>query len=181
MYSSFSGRSWFKPLYACALEKHVEVVVVASPDEADLQLRLGEPAALISPAYQIDLEEILIVTHPDGPYQDLTLEEVRLLFAGQADPAAQIWVYAAEEDLQQAFDRLVMQGRAITSQARVAATPDQMLESLSAQPEAVGILPGHWPRGSLRQVFTAGTVPVLAMTRAEPTGALKELISCLQD
>ena len=79
---------------------------------ADIILRVGEPEFLASPAYQIDTEEILIVTHRQSPVQNLTLEEARALFAGQGDPSVQVWVYASEEDVQEVFDQFVMEEEA---------------------------------------------------------------------
>ncbi len=53
----------------------------------------------LSPAYQIDEEEILIVTHRESPVQNLTLEEAQDLFA-QGNPSAQVWVYSSDADMQ---------------------------------------------------------------------------------
>jgi hypothetical protein len=48
------------------------------------------------------------------------------------------------------------------------------------QPNTVGILPKHWKAGDARVVFSAGTVPVLALTKSEPEGVVKSLLACLQ-
>lgn len=143
-------------------------------------LRIGEPPALTRPAYQIDTEEILVVTHRESPVQNLTVEGARDLFAGRGDPSVQIWAYADGEDVQQAFDELVMGGEPVTSLARMATSAQEMSDALNAEKNAVGILPRHWKAGSVRDVFSAGTVPVLAITRVEPEGALKQLVACLQ-
>jgi hypothetical protein len=141
---------------------------------------VGEPEFLASPAYQIDTEEILIVTHRQSPVQNLTLEEARALFAGRGDASVQVWVYASEEDVQVVFDQFVMEGRNVTSSARLAVNPQQMSDTLVNEPDAVGILPRHWKAGDVRDVYLVATVPVLALTKSEPQGAVKELIACLQ-
>ena len=135
---------------------------------------------LTSPAYQIDSEDILIVTHRQSPVQNLTLEAARLLFAGQGDPSVQIWVYASDDDVQEVFDRVVMNGGKVAASASIAATPQQMSNMLVNQSHAVGILPRHWKAGDDREVFKVATVPVLALTNTEPQGTIKELIACLQ-
>ena len=150
------------------------------PSSADISLRVGEPEFLASPAYQIDVEEILIVTHRQSPVQNLTLEEARTLFAGQGDSRVQIWVYAPEEDVQTVFDQFVMAERSVVSSARLAVNPQQMSDTLVNEPNTVGILPKHWKVGDSRIVFSVGTVPVLAVAQAEPQGVVKELIACLQ-
>ena len=122
----------------------------------------------------------MIATHRQSPVQNLTLAEARALFAGQGDPSVQVWVYASDEDLQVAFDRLVMAGRSVTPSARLAVHPQQMSDTLVKEPDTVGILPRHWKAGDSREVFNAGIVPVLAITQAEPAGEIKNLIGCLQ-
>jgi hypothetical protein len=99
---------------------------------------------------------------------------------GSGDPSVQVWVYASDADVQRAFDQLVMNGGSVTSSAIVAANPQQMSDTLVNQPNTVGILPKHWKVGDSRVVFSAGTVPVLALSKSEPQGMVKELIACLQ-
>jgi hypothetical protein len=179
VYSTSAGQPWLDPLYGCAGSS----VILSRTDNAssaDIVLRVGEPEYLNSHAYQIDAEEILIVTHRQSPVQNLTLEEARALFAGLGDPFVQVWVYASGEDVQGVFDQVVMAGRSVASSARIAANPQQMSDTLVNESNAVGILPRHWKAGDTREVYTVGTVPVLAMTNSEPQGVIKELIACLQ-
>jgi len=149
-------------------------------ESPEIYLRVGEPDALVSSAYQIDEEEILIVAQPESSVQDLTLAEAQDLFA-QANPSAQVLVYPSDADMQRVFDQLVMQGRSVSSSARVAVSPQNMSDMLKSDPATIGILPRYSVTGDLREVFSAGTVPVLAVTTSEPQGAVIELISCLQD
>jgi hypothetical protein len=163
----------------CAESKAV-ISRVDSPASADISLRVGEPEFLTSPAYQIDTEEILIATHRQSPIQNLTLEGAQALFAGQGDPSVQVWAYASGEDVQDVFEQVVMDGRSVTSSARLAINPQQMSDTLVNESNTVGILPRHWKAGDVREVFTVAIVPVLAMTNSEPEGVVKELIGCLQ-
>ena len=143
-------------------------------------MRLGEPAFLNSPAFQIDTEEILIVTHRQSPVQNLTLDEARRLFAGEGDPSVQVWVYAEGEDVQATFDQVVMAGRNVTPSARLAVNPEHMAEALVNEANALGILPRRWKAGDAREVFRVAIVPVLAITDSEPQGVMQELLACLQ-
>jgi hypothetical protein len=179
VYSTSAAEPWLPALYNCA-GTAVAISRVDDPVTADIVLRVGEPKILTSSAYQIDSEDILIVTHRQSPVQNLTLEEARALFAGQGDPSVQLWVYSSEADVQEAFDQFVMAGSSVAASARVAVTPQQMSDTLVNEPNAVGILPRHWKAGDDREVFSVGTVPVLAMTQDEPGGAIQELIACLQ-
>jgi hypothetical protein len=179
VYATSAAEPWLAEAFSCAADVDVVLSVTPDPGAADLILQMGEPAALASPAFQIDSEEILVVTHRESPLQNLTLEQARALFAG-SDPSVQVWVYPSDADVQKVFDALVMKGGSVSSFARVASTPQEMSDVLNAESNAVGILSRHWLTGSPRSIFTAGTVPVLAITQAEPQGALKNLISCLQ-
>ena len=180
VYATSAAGSWLNEAFTCAAQQNVTLNVLADPAQAELVLRISEPDALTTPAYQIDTEEILVVTHRESPLQALTLEQVRDLFAGRGDPSVQVWVYASGEEPQKVFDQLVMAGGSVTSFARMAASPQEMSDALNNESNAVGILPRHWKMGSAREIYAVGTVPVLAIVKAEPQGAVKSLIACLQ-
>lgn len=179
VYSTAAAEPWLSSLYTCA-EGTTVLERVDDPAAAQIALRVGEPSVLPSFAYQIDTEEILIVTHRQSPVQNLNLEGVRALFSGSGDPSMQVWVYASDADVQNVFDQVVMEGRVVSSSARIAANPQQMSDTLVNEANTVGILPRHWKAGDSREVFSAGTVPVLALTKTEPQGVVKELVACLQ-
>lgn len=179
VYSTSAAQPWLPEFYECAGTSSV-ISRSDDPSSAEIVLRVGEPQLLASPAFQIDTEEILIVTHRQSPIQNLTLEGARTLFSGQGDPSVQVWVYAPGEDVQDVFDQIVMTGRSVTSSARLAVHPQQMSDMLVNEVNTVGILPRHWKAGDTREVFTIATVPVLAITNTEPQGVIKDLIACLQ-
>lgn len=177
VFATPAAQPWLTELYVCAAESSVVLNITA--EDPDIYLRVGEPENIISPIFQIDQEEILIVTNRESPIQNLTLAEAQDLFA-QGNASARVWVYSSDTDVQDVFDQLVMKGRRITSLADVATSPQHMSDLLNAEKASVGILPRHWLAGSVRDVFSAGTAPVLAVTLEEPLGALQNLISCLQ-
>lgn len=179
VYSTPTAEPWLPPLYKCAGTSTI-IFRAEDPSSADIVLRVGEPKVLTLSAFQIDSEDILIVTHRQSPIQNLTRESARALFAGQGDPSVQVWVYAPEADVQEVFDQFVMVGLSVTSSARIAVTPQQMSDTLVKVSNAVGILPRHWKAGDDREVFKVATVPVLALTTSEPQGEVKDLIACLQ-
>src|SRR5262245_41082226 len=111
VYSTSAAEPWLSSLYDCAGKQNNTVLSrTGDASSAEIALRVGEPKTLTSPAFQIDTEDILIVTHRQSPVQNLTLENARALFAGQGDPSVQVWVYTSEEDIQQVFDQFVMAG-----------------------------------------------------------------------
>jgi hypothetical protein len=179
VYSTPSTTPWLSDLYTCA-DGIAVLSRVDDPADADIALRVGEPEFLALPAYQIDEEELLIVTHRQSPVQNLSLDEVQALFAGLGDPSVQVWVYALGDDVQEVFDQFVMNGRGVSASAMVAVNPQQMSDVLNNESNAAGLLPRHWKAGDVREVYSVATVPILAITRTEPQGAINHLIGCLQ-
>jgi hypothetical protein len=179
VYSTAAAEPWLSALYDCAQASPV-LSRVDDPFTAEIVLRVGEPKLLSSFAYQIDTEEILIVTHRQSPVSNLTIEEARALFSGHGDPSVQVWSYASGVDVREVFDQFVMKGRAVTSSAFLVATPQQMSDTLVNEPNTIGILPAHWKVGDSRVVYTISNTPVLAITQNEPQGSIKSLIGCLQ-
>ena len=177
VYSTPAAQPWLSDLFACADQYSLALEV--SAESPAITLRLGEPELSVSPMYQIGEEEILIVAHRESPVQNLTLSQAQELFA-QGAPAVQVWGYASDADLQIVFDQLVMKGRPVTSSAKMAANSQQMSDLLNAEKSAVGILPKHWVAGNAREVFSAGSVPVLAVTDDGAGGAVQSMIACLQ-
>jgi len=179
VYTTSATQPWLADTFACAPTGTL-IRVANDPIEADISLRLGEPDILASPAFQIDAEEILVVTHRQSPVQNMTEEEARELFAGQGNPSVQVWVYASGEDVQRVFEQAVMHGRSVTSLARLATSPQHMSDTLNNQPNTVGILSRHWKAGDSRIVYTIPDVPVLAIANEEPQGEMQAIIACLQ-
>jgi len=176
-YATSAATPWLAELYACAEKNNAAINI--SAESPDIFLRVGEPEMIASPVYQIDEVEILVAAHRDNNLQNLTLVEVQDLFA-QGALLAQVWVYPSGADMQRVFDQLVMQGRSVSSSAKIAVSVQNMSDVLKADPAAIGILPRQLVRGDLREVFSAGRVPVLAVTKEEPQGMVGKLISCLQ-
>jgi phosphate transport system substrate-binding protein len=165
------------------------VIGLSDPASAELTMRLGEPLPLLTPAYQVGSDDLLIVNHPQVGVGALTLEQVQGLFSGRItnwkdvggnDIPVQAWTFAAGEDIQQLFDRLVMQGQPVTTQARLAASAQGMSDSVGSVLGSLGYLPRRWKAGNTREALKVAAVPVLLVARADPQGPVRQLIACLQ-
>lgn len=178
VYATSAAQPWLRELYACAADSGA--VLNINAESPEIYLRVGEPDVLVSDAYKIDEEEILIVANCDSSTENLTLTEAQDLFA-QENLSAQVWVYPSDADMQKVFDQLVMQGRSVSSSARIAVNVKNMTDVLKSETAAIGILPRYSVTNDLRVVYSAGKVPVLAVTKSEPQGVVVDLISCLQN
>ncbi len=186
VYASSAAGPWLDDLYHCPA---AAVIRLAQPGQADLTLRLGAPSELTSPAFQIGKADILVVVQPQVGVGSLTADQVRQIFLGQvmnwkdlggSDLPVQVWTFSPDEDLQQAFESLVMDDQPVTSLARLAVSLQNMSDSVGSTPGSIGLLPDRWKAGNTRDVFDAGGVPVLAITPSQPRGAVRDLIACLQ-
>ncbi len=152
-------------------------------------LRLGEPASLSTPAFQVDTDDVLVIVNQVHPFNNLTTEQMRGLFSGKIndwsriDPSktgqVQVWVFAQDEDVQEVFAK-TLAGLPIVSTARLATSPDEMSQAIANDENAIGILSRHWKKGNVSDVYVAVSAPVLAITPSEPQGIVKDLLACLQ-
>jgi len=79
VFSSSAAEPWLSKLYDCAAKQNnVALSRVDDTNSAEIVLQIGEPT-VTSFAYQIDTEEILIVTQRQSPVNNLTLEDARAL------------------------------------------------------------------------------------------------------
>jgi hypothetical protein len=180
VYATAAAQPWLADVSDCAAPASITIRFSVSPSAANIRLRIGEPENLNVPAYQIDREDLLVVTHRESLVQNLTAEEVRVLFSHPEGQSAQIWVFASGEDIQQIFLQEIMQGTTVSSFARLAVSPRQMFDAIHADKTAIGLLPRHLKTETVREVFSLPNLPVLALTAAEPQGAIKEILACLQ-
>jgi phosphate transport system substrate-binding protein len=187
VHSSTAAYPSLSKVYECAPAG--TAIEISDAVSADLGLRVGEPPHLTTRAYQIGVEDLLVVVNPQSGIGALTQDQVADVFAGQianwralqgADLPVQVWTYSAGEDVQQLFDRLVMQGRPVTSLARLAVTAHQMSDSVGSIAGSVGLLPRRWKTDNTLEAFSLPSLPVLATVDSAPNGALRELLSCLQ-
>jgi hypothetical protein len=187
VYITSAAYSWVSDLYNCTTPS--SVINLTGPNSADVTIRLGEPADLTTPAFQISTEDILVITHPQTGIASLNMEQVRSIFLGQTlnwkevggnDLAVQVWSFSPGADIQETFNKVVMHGDPVTSTARLAVSSKNMADAVKENPGSIGVLPRHFLTDGVENVFTATNVPVLAITQVEPTGVVNGIINCLQ-
>lgn len=161
--------------YACAHD--LSIVLKITHQEPEIRFQIGEPNAALGGAYQIGEEEIVIATNAQNVLPTLSLTETQNLFAS----GEHVWVYAEGEQMQKLFDQFVMEGRSVSSFAKIAPNPNVMMRMLEENPNAVGFIPKSWLNSNLKEIYSLGVFPILALTSTEPQGAVKSLIACLQN
>ncbi len=187
VFASSAAYPWLDEAYRCTSPSMV--IDLAPPDDAQVRLAFGEPEQLASPAFQVGTDDLLVVVQPQTAVGNLSLDQVRQVFSGEvarwtdvggADLPIQVWTYAQDEDIQQLFSHLIMQGQPVASFARLAVSAQAMSDSVGSNPGSVGFLPRRWKTGNTNPVLTIPSVPILAVTASPPQGPLRDLIACMQ-
>jgi len=189
---SAAAQHWLSAVYDCAGKTPIfaeQRAVQYFDPSADIAIRLGEPEQLRTPAFDIGIEEIVAIVHPQNLVKDIGVTEIRELFTGWIrnwtqlggpDSYVRVWIYASGEDIQQIFEAAVMQGGTVTSLAQLATNPDEMYQAIVDDVNAIGILPRSWKAENVQEVYMAATVPVLAIIPSEEQGVTADLLACLQ-
>jgi len=194
VYATASASPWLEELFACAAD--LSAVLNVSAESPDILLRVGEPPGLVTPAFQVGTEDLVVITNNARP-PILSADQIRRIFTGQITNFNQIvaeweevhptqtdgihvWVYSGGEDIQTIFEQVFLDGRSVTSYARVAVHPSDMLKRIAEDENAIGFLSRRWLGKDAFEQMNAASVPVLALTPSEPTGIVRELIACLQ-
>lgn len=189
VYASPAAQPWQTDLFTCAADLSLSIELNDTPTSADIQLRLGEPPDLDMPAYQVGSDDILVVIHPETGISTLTLEQVRNIFTGRVrnwsevggnDIPIEVWAFSSTEDIEEIFEQAVLDGLRIMPQANLAVTAQAMSDAVGTTPGAIGILNRRWKAGNTREAFLITSVPVLAISRTEESGVIKDLLACLQ-
>lgn len=181
-------------LHACAAEEALGLVVdslpatALDPSQTDLALRWSAPAETSDFAAVLAEEALVVIVHPTQERAAVTRGELRALYsAGQQAGGLNPWAYPPGDDVQQAFETLVLQGPPEQPlPVFLAPDPPAMLEAVAEDPNAIGFVPAGWVTGQVRVLPVSdldteeSLQPILAISTAEPQGAARAMLLCLQ-
>jgi hypothetical protein len=161
--------------------------------DSDLILWLGastETGRFASPLVQ---EEIVVIINPENPLGSIELNDLRAIFSGRmenweeiagVDSQISVWIYPQGNEIQDHYSDVIMDGNTSSSLARLAPDADAMLEAVSTDPAAIGVIPKAWLNDSVKQLSLSGfslLQPILVLSRGEPQGNARALVACLQN
>lgn len=188
---------------ACAMaQKTTALILIESPTSSmgiemgELAIRWGIDTGTGGFAAVLGYEELVVVVHPQNPLQQISLADLQAVYSGslinwpEAELAGTIqpWGYPRGEDIQAAFINAVQPGtlprRNVTS---MAPDPQAMLEAVAASPSSIGFVPRRWLTSQVKEINIQGLnqsslrIPILALTKAEPAGQIKDWLICVQE
>jgi phosphate transport system substrate-binding protein len=162
------------------------------------ELKPEEAAVLRQTVVARDAETIIV--HPSNPVTDLTVDQVRGIYAGEiknwkevGGPDKKINVVTREQGsgARGAFEELVMKGKQIASSALVQDSQGAVRQMVSTDPAAVGYVSHGVVDAGVKglklngvapseETVLAGKYPVvrpfLFLTKGQPSGAAKDFI-----
>ena len=149
---------------------------------ADLTIWLGEPPEGIRGyAAALGSDEIIIVAGSSVGLNQIDAAGLAERYQS-GDDLYHLWTYAEGSDLREIFEREILQGAATNPEVRLAPHPQAMLAAIAADPLAIGYLPKAWINGEVKTLplDVPIEVPIIGITSAEPSGAIKNFLVCLQ-
>jgi ABC-type phosphate transport system substrate-binding protein len=170
-----------------------------SSNEADLEFaQLNTPT---SDFYltQLGWEQLVVVVNQGNKLSKLSTPQLIAIFSGQtvkwpdaSTQPIQVWELPDGDPLHAIFDRIVMQGKSVTSQAMLAPDSAAMLQAVVDDPDSIGYLPASWITshdselsGDVKIIQLEDSLAsqlhqtVVAITRNEPVGPMREILVCL--
>jgi hypothetical protein len=193
---------WQEALHLCA-RAHPELALLVDRTpamhlfdrQADIYLRMGEFAQWDGRRAQLAFESISVIIHPTNPVTKLTQDDLQNIFSGSfmtwerlggADLIVSVWIYPEGEESREIFDDTILRGRRVSTLARLAPDPEDLLEAVANDPGAIGYLPRSWITMEVKEVQLDGELrrklksPLLAYIKNEPEEPTLSLLTCLQ-
>jgi hypothetical protein len=162
---------------------------------ADLSIWFGPPPAGAGFTAPLSEEEILVIANPANPISKMGADALRSIFNGEYErwdelegknQLIQVWVYPEGDEISQVFRQAILADKPFSSLARLAPDPSAMREAVSEDPTAIGFLPQAWLSPDVKPIRLDQDIqdslrqPILALSGAEPQGAVREFLYCLQ-
>ncbi len=178
-------------LAVIALERPADAL---TPAQVTFALRWDEPPRLEGYAADIAQEALVPIVHPSNPLAALNRAQIDALLADPAptwerllpqgkDLPLHLWVYPSGDDARGVLEDALLQHSVPAGSAAIAPDPQAMRQAIAADPDALGFLPTRWLDASVRLVplDVPSPRPILALSAAEPQGAARQWLLCLQN
>ena len=159
------------------------------PTELDVVLHLAPELDEFPNVVQIAVESIFLISHPANSAISLSEADLAAIFSGQTsnwsaiggdDREISLWAPTASEESRAFLEERILNGLPLSSNARLASSPEQMLSAVRNDQQAIGVLPGAWLDNSLHSTVLGADLPLLLSAPNPFEGELQNLAACLQ-
>jgi hypothetical protein len=157
--------------------------------DLDLVVHLSPEISAFPFSVKIGAENFVLITHPTNPIRALDQSELTSIFAGQisswseiagTDTLIEVLLPTPSDEGRVFLLDQILNGSALSSHARLSSSPEIMLSMVSANPQAIGILPSAWVGNKVHSTVLGDTIPLLLSSPIELDGSLLNLAACLQ-
>lgn len=159
------------------------------PAELDLVLHLAPELEAFPYVLQIGEEDLFLISYPNNSNLSLSEADLAAIFAGQTtnwsafggdDREISVWVPTASAEGRIFLEAHLLNSLPISSNARLASSPEQMLSAVRNDEQAIGVLPGAWLDDSVHSTVLGKGIPLLLSSPDQFQGTLQDLAACLQ-
>lgn len=158
-------------------------------DELDLVLHLTQELEAFPFVLQLGQEDLYLISHPTNSTLTLSEADLAAIFSGQTtswsalggdDGEISLWAPTASDESHIFLEARILNGLPLSSNARLASSPEQMLSAIRNDEQAIGILPGAWLDSSVHSIVLGEGLPLLLSSPTQFEGPLQKLAACLQ-
>jgi hypothetical protein len=160
------------------------------PDRYDLTIRFAYPQESTEEAVLLVWDHVVLVVHSSNPIDSLSIAQWQAVFTGRVrnwksvggkQGPIQVWVGTKGDEVRQAVDARLLGDAVVSPLAKIAPSPQAMLDAVRDDPGAVGYLVHSWRSDQVKTFDLGIELPVLAYssTTNVPVAA-RDLLICLQ-
>jgi len=203
-----SDLDWLRPiLNSCAqAEENVGLIDIPStlPETqnkpVDFRFLVSDTPSSDNPIFDLGLEYLAVIVHPDNPVTQLTWQEFADIQAGVitnwqdtssgqsagfSEPIS-VFHYMDKSGIQQFLYSKINKTQSANFSVLLAPGPYEMMTGVKMEGGGIGILPERLVDESVIQLMISGienqdlAVPILVETKTEPKGSALNFLVCLQ-
>ncbi|MFN2150367.1 MAG: hypothetical protein ACK2T5_02140, partial [Anaerolineales bacterium] len=130
--------------------------------------------------------QLVLIAHPDLSPASLDQDTILKNYTALS-PDFQVWTYPSGHELRTLFERDFLASKTQSPEAMIAPGPAEMLAAVSQNPTALGYILDSWVTSELVTIPVDSATqlalrqPILAITRGDPQGVLREYLACMQN
>lgn len=158
-------------------------------EDFDFAIQLGEATKTAKVVAALAEEKLLIILHPSNPMRDLSRAQMADLFRGRIghwnllegnDAEVALWIASTKDEARRAFESELLAGSPVSGNARLATSPQHMLDAVGGDVHAIGLLPAAWVDSSVKSLDSGLMLPVLVLAQGELSREARAIVACLQ-
>lgn len=196
---------WLKPAMAnCANQIPYLSLTVQSAsqpdqslDDANVLIRWSDSPAEEGQTFKLGEDRLVIIVHPANSLKEMDRSQLSAVYSGSvvdwlglsegSTGTIQPWTYPIGDDAEMLFAAKAIPYDEIIATTRIASDPQAMLDGISSDPLSIGMSPARWLNSSVKSIQISGytssdwTLPILAVTKEEPSGPVRDWLLCVQD